>query len=1441
MTTARLRRALYCAVLLCGAWAVSIAAPPAPASKPVSLFDGTLDQWEGDAKMWRVQDGAITGGSLTETVTHNDFLCTKREYTNFILRMKLKLTGTSGFINSGIQVRTRRISNSHEVSGYQCDYGDPDWWGAIYDEGRRGKVLFPTDMIAVNEVLRRNDWNDYVIRGDGARLTVWLNGVQTADYYEDDPKIPLSGVFGIQIHGGGKALIQVKEITVEELPATAADGRFLGAPAPAKAAKQSPLSPEDQKTSFTLPPDFEIELVASESERVIKPITVVWDARGRMWTMTAQEYPVDANDNKEVAAALYEQPRRDKVLVFDAPSPLNGERAGVRGEIASRQPRVFADGFAIPLGLLPYKDGAFVQHGSDILFLRDTDGDGRADQREVVLTGFGIGDSHLMPHQFTRAPGGWILVAQGAFNNSQVRTKSGETVEFNRTLLGRFTPDGAKFETIGWGPCNIWGLVLNGEGEVFIQEANDYGYPVMPFHVGACYPGCTPFPKPYAPVFPGMSRLGMGGTGLSGLALSDPRGSFPGAYADVFYVANPVMQRIQAVKLFRDGPYYTLLKLPDFIRSSDEWFRPVAIHFGPDGCLYIVDWYNKVISHNEVPRNHPDRDKSHGRIWRVRHKNQQPRQVPDFTKLPEAQLVNFLGGDSIWQSHTAWQQIIHRDELKDRGGPGLRPELSAFVADSKASPAKRIQSLYALEGIQPTDANLLRPLLSDPSRNVRREAVRLFAKLGSAEALPVMEKMVGDPDPDVRAEVIRSIAPWAANEPRALALLVRMGHEPLEHPQARNTQTGKPMKVREAYDRDFERYLIRSTLEKHPRATEQFLAQKGASLEVEARLLASLALEPRASASYVAKLLPQLTRPAGEEELLRLAQFPAEPGVGDALKAVLQNPATRTSAAESLLRGRTRLDTTKLTPLMADAALALFKGDASSRELALRLTSGFQLRSLEPRLVAMLTASSPQPSPPKAERETQVAVLRALREIGSGEVDLFARLASESVDSSVQSEAILALASSQNSEAAPKLFALWPKLNQPQRYAALDRMASSKKGAEAIVAIASKGTLPPRDLDPAILDKLLLLVGENAELRSLLDHVGASARPVLRLDGKVESYVDSNITLDGPFTVETWIRLDPGISNDDGILGRPGGADFNFYAGHFRVYGGPAHGDRIIAKRAMTPELWTHVAATRDEKGAFRIYLDGELDNADSKPLKEKFTDLDIGRIAPAKGGTGAMLAEYRIWNRCRTADEIRTDFDRSFEGESLPESAKYFILGDSWGKLNGSARVIRTLDPPPVLTAAEARAQALKLSQFRALVAKAGDTAHGKQVAAVCLTCHLIQGQGGNIGPNLSGAGAMATEALLRSILTPNAAMEAGYRVFRVELNSDDIVDGFLVSQDKDAVILRIPNSDERRIPRNQIRRANFVRRSLMPEGLLEALPEKDATDLLAYLQTLK
>ena len=199
--------------------------PPPPLSdKAKSLFDGkTLDGWESPAtELWRVEDGCLTGGDGKIKIPYNDFLCTKASYSNFILHLKIKLTGDpkTGFINSGIQIRTRRNPTGHEVCGYQCDYGEPAWYAAIYDEGRRNKLMMKSNMDALRPVIHLWDWNDYVMKADGPRIQTWINGVQGVDYVEAEHDIASDGIIGIQLHGGGNTVVQVKDVFIEELPTT---------------------------------------------------------------------------------------------------------------------------------------------------------------------------------------------------------------------------------------------------------------------------------------------------------------------------------------------------------------------------------------------------------------------------------------------------------------------------------------------------------------------------------------------------------------------------------------------------------------------------------------------------------------------------------------------------------------------------------------------------------------------------------------------------------------------------------------------------------------------------------------------------------------------------------------------------------------------------------------------------------------------------------------------------------------------------------------------------------------------------------------------------------------------------------------------------------------------------------------------------------------------
>ena len=186
---------------------------------PVSLFNGTtFAGWEGDTTgTWRIEDGTIVAGSLTETVPHNDFLCTEKSYDDFVLRFKFKLQGTEGFVNAGVQFRSQRLDDpDYEMIGYQADIG-PGLYGALYDESRRRKVLVSPDSVRMSHLVKPAQWNDYEVRAEGKRIQLFINGEQTVDYTEPDASIPQQGLIGLQIHGDGKTVVAYKDLVLEEL------------------------------------------------------------------------------------------------------------------------------------------------------------------------------------------------------------------------------------------------------------------------------------------------------------------------------------------------------------------------------------------------------------------------------------------------------------------------------------------------------------------------------------------------------------------------------------------------------------------------------------------------------------------------------------------------------------------------------------------------------------------------------------------------------------------------------------------------------------------------------------------------------------------------------------------------------------------------------------------------------------------------------------------------------------------------------------------------------------------------------------------------------------------------------------------------------------------------------------------------------------------------
>jgi putative membrane-bound dehydrogenase-like protein len=1354
---------------------------------PVPLFDGkTLDGWEipeAESKWWKVMDEKIVGGSMDENVPKNTFLATTKSYGNFEMRFKVKLTHKEGFANSGIQVRSTRKGG--EMSGYQVDAGS-GYWGTIWDEHRRDKVIAsPVDQAALTPAVKDWEWNEYRILCEGPRIRTWINGVFAIDYTELDPAIPLEGHIGLQAHSGGKFLVEFKDITIEEL-----------------AAPGDPLSPEAEKASFVVPEGFEVELVTSEEQGVPKPITVSWDASGKMWTMTAVEYPMDANENLPQAQVVYARGGNDKALFFDNPSAPGPHK-----------PRVFAEGLVIPLGILPTKNGALVQYGTEIRHYIDDNKDGKADRFETILEGFGIQDSHLFPHQFENAPGGWIYVAQGLFNSSKVRRPGGKPfacgateIAFDSCKLARFRPDGSEFELLASGPNNIWGLETDRDGEVFLQEANDLGIPVAEFLPGTHYWYDQLKFRPYAPQIPAsLQGSQMGGSGLSGLAIASDRNSaFAAKYAGhrTFYIANPITNRVQVITMTQDAqgrPTYT--KQEDFMTAGDTSFRPIAVRFGPDGNLYVVDWYNKIISHNEVPRTHPERDKTRGRIWRIKPKGSPTPPVPDLVAADTSALIAALDHPSALVSRLAWI------EIGKRGDKSMVPALAAIISDPSSNLPRRLNAFWAIEELRALDSTLLSKWAADPSRHMRYEVIRAAGDLKSLDPT-VFLKLIqpGETDFRVRTAAANGIRLHSAVTPEMLAALA-----PFVAAQSHGT-TG-----REIYENDFLRYQIRWAFETHPVAVRALLAKE--DFPAEARALAHLSLPADEAALEIVKMLPTRDRSPNADEISLLGGKLNQPAVSAAFSQMLASDKTRTGTLRILLTfDASAASDVNLRRAVTDAAAAL---DSSEHELILALARKFRVSELIPTLLKLSETGA----------ISRTALLKTLNEIGDTEPARFEPFLADA-DPETRREAVIGYTYAAGAAGVDKLAEIWPTFPGVLRELATNGMLRTKESAEAFVLAMAAGKF--NGASTSATDRAISQLGvEHPAVRKLLEVSQTLLMPVVALEGGAAGQVNINIDLKGPFTVESWVKFDAPPDSADSLLGKEGSADFNFYSAIPRIH---AYGsDLIAASRPIVPGIWTHIAYTRDAAGEIRLYLDGEPDATSTGKFTGDLLGLKPG-VAIASGGTAGRFTSYRVWDRARTAAEIQEARRTRFEQTETAEGLLHNLPG------NSGPNVVMTLDFPELRTPAEAAALLKTFELTKAKAEKPGDAANGRKLAETsCYICHQVKGEGMAIGPDLSGAGAMGIDGLLRNILQPNEQLESGYYRHDITLKDGTLASGFLSSEDQTRIVLRQIGTDDRVIPREQIDSHTISKRSLMPEGLIAGYTDQQVADLFAYLLSLK
>lgn len=844
-------------------------------------------------------------------------------------------------------------------------------------------------------------------------------------------------------------------------------------------------TPEQQLAGFHVPEGFVVELVASERDSVINPIDLTFDDAGRLWTQTARMYPLDPisdiqwedllklmddenaqrnHPNFKRVSKLYKGETRgaDKVIVL----------SGLYGKGPVR-PLVWADGLTIPMSILPYRNGAYIVQGSELFFMDDTDRDGKADERVPLFTGFGFTDTHTMAHVLVRAPGDWIHFSHGALNKGRVKSLvSGDSLKIDFSKIARFSPDGRKIGLVSLGLNNIWGFQLRGNGQWYGSEANDMGYSVVPMEPGTAFPGIgNEKLRPYQPFMPALHSFRVGGTGISGTAFADDAsGSFPEAFRDVAFLANPITNTINAVKIVRnaDGTV-SATHLPDLLTSDDDWFRPVNIEFGPDGCLYIADWYNKIVSHNELPTTHPDRDKTHGRIWRIRHVSQQPRDIPDFYKMPATALPEHLRSPSLWARRAAWHQIADRPREEITS---LIPAITAIAADPTADDVTRIHALWCLESLQHFDAALMGNLLAESSGDIRREAVRSLGnfKLNGTEIAALVKISAGDSDPAVRSQVLRTLGDAAELDMAGIATLVAACK-----PELPGKMLGGP------YERRFERFLARMALEKHSDALNRFISGPDvAAVPVENLLWATQALPKGDREAAFLRFWPEAhVEKLDEPTFVSVAAMLSDKQVVSMVKPAFEAPQA-TEYVRFAIDNQAQVQSTALNSLLAAPVSKLLKSNVQQEvDMGLDAVGRFGMSGEVGQVLTLLNRDMPAAS-----------VKLALKAVGTNPVlskNALAKVVNNGSQSfDVRATALTALAKTDPASARLAAQKWLPKLEAIDKTELVKMLPSSPAGADILIYLIKNKQINGSSLDVPTAERLVS-VRKNPETVGLLN------------------------------------------------------------------------------------------------------------------------------------------------------------------------------------------------------------------------------------------------------------------------------------------------------------------------------------------------------------------
>jgi putative heme-binding domain-containing protein len=1140
-----------------------------------------------------------------------------------------------------------------------------------------------------------------------------------------------------------------------------------------------PLTPDQQQKTFKLPPGFKAQLVAAEPE-LRKPMNMAFDGAGRLWLTESREYPWPTN-----AAP------RDTIRIF-SDFDANGR---------AKKVTTFATNLNIPIGVYPFLSPGSTDSSKltwkciawsipNIWIFEDIDGDGAADKKEKLLGPFDhTRDTHGNQASFRRGFDGWMYATHGFNNRSKVAGKDGHEVFFPSGNTYRFRKDGWRIEHWTHGQVNPFGLTFDALGNLY--SADCHSSPIYQLLRGGWYPsfGAPDDGLGFAPT---TIQHTHGSTAICGITvLDDP--SWPEEFRDNLIIGNVMPSRINRDRVEWRGSTSVGHELPDLVSVTDPWFRPVDLQLGPDGALWVADFYNRIIGHYEVPLTHPARDRERGRLWRI-----VPPAGADLAKLTLPNSVDELIKELA--SPNRARRNLAADRLTDRFGKEALPALQRAVSQ----PQNSFQYVYAMWGLERQGALKsadLNTASQDEDRMVRVHAQRIASKVWEEDALggpsvdttrlatatEIMYRGVDDKDAFVQRGAAEAIARLnvASSEPvqKLLTLLA-----------------GVP-----ASDNHL-MYAVRRALGdqlQRPSVFDKVLTQNWNEKESRAIADISPVVTNAAAASFLVAHLQKYNEPrtASVKYLKHAARF---------------LPQDRIDSLATLANEKIRDD--------VDLQAALFKS----------VQEGLQQRGagLTPRMKnwGNSLAGDLLASVERAEMNwsfspidsTVVALnpwtVQHRKSSDGKEADFLCTLPSgESTTGVLRSKEF----------AAPKQLTFWmaghdgapEKPLQKKNFVELKHAASAR--------VLMRAPAPRNDSAQKVTWDLSGHEGKQVYLE-LVDGdaggayawlaVGRFEPAVVPMPKTTPNLVDERLQAAAKIALATRdTALEPKLAT---ALQMPAGADARAsVATTLLAMNTKAHLPacaQIVSDGGAPSLLRQRVAqAIADSNSAEgRTVLVSVLSGA-SERLAPKMAVL----LASSKAGSEALLAGVESGKISARVLQDRNVKEKLVASKAEGADARITKLTKSLTPLNEQLQ--KQIDQRRVAFNNSSSLAARGLTVF----------------TKTCAGCHQIDGQGALVGPQLDGLGGRGAERIIEDIVDPNRNVDHAFVTTTFVLADGDIVSGLFRREEGETIVYAEATGKETTISKKNVKDRKQSELSLMPEGLADSLTPQEFNDLIAFL----